>query len=81
MSEEDKFLWLSRESLKGETESEIITPQGRALETKYHATKILQTESDIRCRLCQQSDKKIDHIIPACPVLANEQDRPVRRHD
>jgi len=38
---------------KGETESEIIAAQHRALQTKYHATKLLQTETDSKCRLCK----------------------------
>ena len=49
ISEEDMFQWLSRGDLKGETESEIIAAQDRALQTKYCATKILQTETDSKC--------------------------------
>ena len=41
--------------------------------TKYYATKILNTETDSKCRLCQQSDDTTDHIISACPVLVKEQ--------
>jgi hypothetical protein len=37
--EEDTFLWLSREDLKGGTESEIIAAQDQALQTKHHAQK------------------------------------------
>jgi hypothetical protein len=51
ISEEDTFLWLSRGDLKGETESEIITAQDQILQTKYNATKILQTETDSKSRL------------------------------
>jgi len=40
--------------------------------TKYYATKILSTETDSKCRLCQQFDELIDHIISACPILAKE---------
>ena len=43
------------------------------------ATKILNTETDSKCRLCQQFDEKIDHIISACPILAKE--RYIKRHD
>jgi len=53
-TEEDAFIWLMRGDLKGETESEITRAQGQALQTKYHATKILQTETDNKCRLCKQ---------------------------
>jgi hypothetical protein len=41
ISEEDLFLWLLRGDLKEETESEIITGQGQASQTKYHVTKII----------------------------------------
>jgi hypothetical protein len=51
-SEEDTFLWLSKGDLKAETESEIVAAQDQALQTKYHATKILQTEKDCKHRLC-----------------------------
>jgi len=40
---------------------------------KYYATKILHTETDSKCRLCQQLDEAIDHITSACPILAKEQ--------
>jgi hypothetical protein len=43
------------------------------LQTKYYATKILNTETDSKCRLCQQFDETLDHIISACPILAKEQ--------
>jgi len=42
-------------------------------------TKILNTETDSKCRLCQQFDEAIDHIISACPILAKEQC--IKRHD
>ena len=45
IGEEDTFLWLSMGNLKPETESEIIAAQDQALQTKYYATKILQTET------------------------------------
>jgi hypothetical protein len=72
ISEEDTFLWLSKGDLKAETESEIVAAQDQALETKYYTTKILNSETDGKCRLCQQFDETIDHI-SACPILAKEQ--------
>ena len=57
----------------------IITAQDQALNTKYYATKVLHTETNNKCRLCQQHNETIDHIISACPVLAKEQY--VQRHD
>jgi len=63
--------------LKAETESEIVAAQDQALQTKYFTTKILNTDS--KCRLCQKFDETIDHIISACPILAEEQY--IKRHD
>jgi len=51
----------------------------QALQTNYYATKILNTETDSKCRLCQQFDQTIDHIISACPLLAKVQY--IKRHD
>jgi hypothetical protein len=79
ISEEDTFLCLSKGDLKAETESDIVAAQDRALNTKRCATKLLHTETDSKCRLCQQLDQTIDHIISACPVLAKEQY--VQRHN
>jgi hypothetical protein len=69
ISEEDTFFWLSKGDLKAETESEIVAAQDQALNTKYYATKILHTETDSKCRLCQPHDETIDHTTSACPIL------------
>jgi hypothetical protein len=79
ISEGSTFLWLSKGDLKAETESEIVTAQDQALQTKYHATKILQTEKDSKCRLCHQFEETVDRIMSACPILAKEQY--IKRHD
>jgi len=68
ISEEDTFLWVLKGDLKAETESEIVPAQDQVLQTKYYATKILNTETD-KCRLFQQFDETLDHI-SACPILA-----------
>jgi hypothetical protein len=39
ISEGDKFLWLSRGDLNGETESAITTAQDQVLQTEYLAAK------------------------------------------
>jgi hypothetical protein len=43
ISEEDMFLWLLKGDLKAETENEIMAAQDQALNTKYNATKKLNT--------------------------------------
>jgi hypothetical protein len=79
ISQEDTFLWLSNGDLKAETESEIVAAQDQALQTKYYATKILNTETDSKCRLCKRFDETTEHIISACPILAKEQY--IKTHD
>ena len=39
----------------------------------------MNTEKDGKCRLCQQFDETVDHIISAYPILAKEQYS--KRHD
>jgi len=41
--------------------------------TKYHATEILYTETDCKCRLCEEFDETVEHIISASPILTKEQ--------
>jgi len=79
ISEEDTLLWLSKGDLEAENESEIVEAQDQALQRKYYATKILDTETDSKRRLCLQFDETLDHIITACPILAKEQY--IKRHD
>jgi len=52
--EEDTFLRLSKGDMKGKTKSEVMAAQDQALQTKYHVTKILQTEKDSKYRLGKQ---------------------------
>jgi len=61
---------LARGDLEEKTESEIITAQDRAVQTKYHETKILQTETDSKCG---QFDVTVG------PILTKEQY--IKRHD
>jgi len=73
ISIQDTFLWLKQGVLKGDTESEIIAAQDQTLQTKYHATNILQTETYIKF------DETTDHMLSACPILAKE--RYIQGHD
>ena len=78
ISEEDTALWLSKGDLKAETKIEIVAAQGQGLQTKYYTTKILNTETDSKCRLCQRFDETVDRMISACPILTKEQY--IKRH-
>ena len=65
--------------MKAETEGEIVAAQDQALHTKYYGKKTPKTETNSKCRVCQQFDETTDHIITACPKLAKEQY--IKRHD
>ena len=71
ISEQGTFLWLSKGDQKAETESQIVVAQYQALQTKYYAKNLLNTETHNKCRLYQQFDETIHHI-SACPILAKE---------
>jgi hypothetical protein len=68
-SEEDTLLWLSRGDLKAETVSEIVSAKDQELQANYYSAKILNSEIHNKCRLFQQFNKTIDHIISASPIL------------
>jgi hypothetical protein len=36
-------------------------------------TKILQTETGSKSRICKQFDETVEHITSACPILTKEQ--------
>jgi hypothetical protein len=54
-----------------QNQSEIIAAQDQALQTKYE-TKTVQTETDSKCRLCQQYDETWEHNTSAHPTATNE---------
>jgi len=68
---EDTFVWLSMGDVKWEFESAIIAAQDQTLQTKYGATKILQTEAESKCRSYKQFGETAEHI-SARPVLAKD---------
>jgi hypothetical protein len=57
----------------------IIIIQDQALQTKYLATKIVQTKTDNKCKLCKQFDETVERLISARPIMAKEQY--IKRHD
>jgi flagellar biosynthesis chaperone FliJ len=65
--------------LKAETESGIVAAQDQALQMMHYATKILNTETDSKSRLCQQFVETMEHIISARSILAKEQY--IKQHD
>jgi len=79
ISEEYAFPWLSKGDLQAETVSEILATQDRAIQTEYYVTEMLNTETDSKCRLCQQFGETIDRMISACQILTKGQY--IKTHD
>jgi hypothetical protein len=55
-----------------------VAAQDQALQIKYHATKILQTGKDSKCRLCHQLEETVDNLMSACP---DWQKQHIKGHD
>ena len=51
--------------MKNENESEITSEQDQTLQTKYHATEILQTRKENKGRLRQESENTVQNIVSA----------------
>ncbi|KAL1448297.1 hypothetical protein WDU94_009865 [Cyamophila willieti] len=79
INKNQSFNWLSKCNLKGETESLLTAAQDQALNTKYHAAKILKVSSDSKCRICKNFDETVHHIMSGCPKLAQKEY--IERHD
>ena len=64
------FGWLKSVKLKMETEALLTAAQDQALNTKAHATYILKSSRDPKCRLCNSADETVAHLLTSCSKLA-----------
>ncbi|KAF2895313.1 hypothetical protein ILUMI_10868 [Ignelater luminosus] len=74
-------MWLMEGRLFPETEGFIIAIQDKVINTKNYRKYILQdkTLTDDKCRICNQQQETIEHIIAGCSILASIDY--IRRHD
>ena len=72
--------WLTRGTLKKETESTIIAAQDQAIATNNMRREIFKENISPLCRLCGKSNETISHITSECPTLAQNQYK-CWRHD
>ena len=76
---EKKHKWLKSPGLKRETEEFIIAVQDQSLATRSYHNKIIKYGTDPKCRICNEFEETIDHIVAGCPVLAKT--KYIQRHD
>ena len=76
---EQTHKWLKSPGLKGETEGLVIAAQDQSLATRSYHNKIIKDGTDPKCRMCNEFEETIDHIVAGCPVLANTEY--IQRHD
>ena len=68
-----KHKWLKSSGLKSDTEGLIIAAQDQSLMTKQYQSEIMKNEMNPKCRLYNQYNETIDHIVSGCPVLAKSE--------
>ena len=66
--------------LKKETEGFIMAAQDQALRTNWYRHNIEKENVSPTCRMCEQRDETIAHIISECPQLAQNEYMKIR-HD
>ena len=65
--------WLSKGDLKKTTEGTIIAAQEQSLRTRSIQYRIDKSETSPMCRLCNQREETVAHILSECQVLAQNQ--------
>ena len=67
------LMWLRMGNFKRETESLLIAIPNNALKTNCIKARIDKTLQNSRCRLCDDRDETINHIISECRKLAQKE--------
>ena len=66
------WTWQRKGNLKRETESLQRAAQYNAIRTNHIKARIDKTQQNIKCRLCCDREKTVNHIISKCSKLAQE---------
>ena len=78
-SDTESWRWLREGELKKETEGLIMAAQTQSLRTNAVKAKIDKSTSDATCRVCNQAEETVDHIVSGCSKFAQKEYK--RRHD
>ena len=73
ISHEKTWTWLRKGNFKRETESLLMEAQNSAIRTTHIKARIDKTQQKSKCRLCDDRDETINHIISECSKLARKE--------
>ena len=79
ISHDKTWTWLRKGNFKRETESLLIAAQDNVVRTNHIKARIDKTQRNSKCRLCDDRDETINHIISECSKLAQREYK--ARHD
>ena len=71
--------WMLSSGLKGETEGLIIAAQDQSLATRAYHCHIIKDGTNPLCRMCNEFEETVDHIVSGCLTLAGSEY--IHRHD
>ena len=63
---EESWMWMTRGTLKKETESLLAAAQDQATRINYRRAKIERDGTSLLCRMCKQTDETVSHIVSEC---------------
>ena len=73
ISHDKTWAWLRKGNFKRETESLQIAAQDDAVRTNHIKARIYKTQQNSKCRLCNDRNEAINHIISECSKLAQKE--------
>ena len=79
ISHEKTWTWLRKGNIKRETDSLQIAAQNKAIRTNHIKERIYKMQQSSKCRLCDDRDETINHIINECSKLPQKEYK--TRHD
>ena len=77
---ESTWNWLKKGTLKKETEGMIMAAQDQALRTNQIKNRIDKVDNSPMCRMCDEREETVAHLVAECKALAQNQYK-LWRHD
>ena len=68
--DKDSWLWLQKGVLKKETEGLVLAAQEQALRASSIKKMIDKQDCSTKCRMCDERDETVVHIVSECSRLA-----------